>query len=331
VHATEGNLNNQIGVPLTLLATPDDAEAVVVELGTNYPGEIAILAAIAEPEAGIVTSIGEEHLEGFGDLAGVLREEVSLLEGLRPGGVGFVAEEPAALPERAREILGAARVHVAGFGDAADLRSDGGAAGVEVLPDGSTRWRWRGHEVALPLPGRHNVRNALLALGLAAEWGVDEAEAARGLAAVAQPSMRGEWRTVGSLRVLADCYNSNPPSLAAAIELLAPLPANGAERIAIVGTMRELGPGAEALHRAAAEAIAEKLGAGIDRVVATGDFHDAFAPLRVALGERLISDADPLAAYAALAPTLRGGETILLKASRGERLERLIEKLEEEF
>jgi UDP-N-acetylmuramoyl-tripeptide--D-alanyl-D-alanine ligase len=133
------------------------------------------------------------------------------------------------------------------------------------------------------------------------------------------------------LRVLADCYNSNPPSLAAAIELLASLPANGTERIAVVGTMRELGPGAAALHRAAAEAIAQKLGAGIDRVVATGDFHDAFAPLRVALGERLISDADPLAAYAALAPTLRGGETILLKASRGERLERLIEKLEEEF
>lgn len=326
-HATQGNLNNQVGVPLTLLAAPDDAEVLVVEMGTNEPGEIAILTRIVEPDAAVITSIGEEHLEKLGSLEGVLREEVSILDGLGPEGLCFVAEEPAALPDTARARLGADRVRVAGLSDRADLRPE---AEVSVEADGTTRWRWRGTDVHLPLPGRWNVRNALLALGLAAAWGVPEDAAARGIEAVPAPKLRGEWKRFGDIRVLADCYNSNPPSAAAALELISELPAAG-RKVAVLGTMRELGPSADELHRTTAEVAARRLEDGLDLVVATGAFVQAFEGLAGSLGDRLVRCEDPVAAYDAVARSLAGDETILLKGSRGEALERWLPLLERDF
>ncbi|MEW5926707.1 MAG: UDP-N-acetylmuramoyl-tripeptide--D-alanyl-D-alanine ligase [Gemmatimonadota bacterium] len=330
VHATEGNLNNQVGVPLTLLAAPDEAEVLVVEMGTNEPGEIAILARIAEPDFAVVTSIGEEHLEGLGSLEGVLEEELDMVKGLRLGGIALVAEDPPALPQRSRAELGGYRVRVVGLSEGADLHPDGGEAAVEIQPDGTTRWSWEGVPIHLPLPGRHNVRNALFALGLAREMGISRESAARALGRVPRPKLRNEWHTVGSLQVLADCYNSNPPSLAAAVDLLAGLPAGGA-KVAVIGTMREMGDHAPALHRRAAEQIAGRVGRGIDLVVATGEFAGAFAPHAAALGERLVAVVDPVEAYAAASGRLGGGETILLKASRGESLERWLPLLERDF
>jgi UDP-N-acetylmuramoyl-tripeptide--D-alanyl-D-alanine ligase len=327
VHATEGNLNNQIGVPLTLLRAPEAAEALVIEMGTNEPGEIAILARIVEPDAAVITSIGEEHLEKLVDLAGVLEEETSILAGVRDG-VVIVAEEPEALAERARAQLGTERVRVAGFSDAADLRPEGGAGGIEFTSDGSTRWRWDGHDVHLPLPGRYNVRNALLALGIATEWGVPAEDAAAALERVPAPKLRGEWKRVGDLRVLADCYNSNPPSVAAAIEVLLSVPADG-RKIAVLGTMRELGASSEMLHRRTAEAAARSVGEGIDMIVATGEFVPAFADLAGDLGEALLLVEEPIAAFEHARPHLRGDEVTLLKASRGEELERWLPLLGE--
>lgn len=328
VHATQGNFNNQVGLPITLLAAPDDAEVLVLEMGTNEPGEIEILSRIAEPDAAIVTAIAEEHLEKLGDLDGVLREETAVLPALPPEGLGIVAEEPGSLPERAREMLGEARVRVAGFGDAADLRPDGGREGVRLLEDGTTRWGWRGRELHLPLRGVHNVRNALLALGLAEAWGVEPDAAVRALEALPPPKLRGEWHRIGGVRVIADCYNSNPYGLEAAVDLLASLPAGG-EKIVVVGTMRELGEQAAALHRRSAEALAARLGTGVDRIVATGDFVPAFAGLDA--DGRLLTETDPIAAFERVAPSLRGDETILLKASRGETLERWLPLLEQRF
>ena len=328
VHATVGNLNNQIGVPLTLLATPDNAEAVVVEMGTNEPGEIAILAEIVEPDDAILTTIGEEHLEGLGTLEGVLEEEVALLAALNADALALVGEEPPVLPRRAREIRGGAPLRIAGLDRGADLHPEGGADGVRVMQDGSTRWRWRGVEVHLPLPGRHNVRNALLALGLAEAWGVPPEDAVRGIEAMPPPKLRGEWHRIGDLGVLADCYNANPPSLVAAVELLASLPTEGA-KIAVIGTMRELGAESEAIHRRVAAQIADQVESGeIDRIVATGTFASAFGERARTLGDRLLACTDPLDAYARLSSTLKGNETILLKASRAEALERWIALLE---
>ena len=330
IHATQGNLNNQIGVPLTLLAAPDEAEVLVVEMGTNEPGEIGILSGIVRPEVVVITSIGEEHLEGLGSIEGVLEEELSVLTGLEPEGVALVAEEPAALPRRARERLGGERVRVAGLGEDADLRPDGGADGIVVQPDGTTRWSWSGQEIVLPLPGRFNVRNALLALGVALELGVEAGTALRGISGVTTAKLRGEWHGIGTLRVLADCYNSNPPSVRVAVDLLAGLPGGG-RRVAVLGTMREMGARTAELHEQVADEVVARLGDGIDLVVATGAFVEAFEAVSDGDDPRIIRCHDPVGAYGVTAGRLDGDETILLKASRGEALERWLPLLRAEW
>lgn len=323
VHATSGNLNNLVGVPLTLLAAPADAEALVVEVGTNAPGEVAWLGEVVEPDAVLITSIAEEHLEGLGDLEGVLREETSILALLPPSGVALVAEEPAMLPERAREI--APRVRVAGCSAAAD--EDLRAAEVAVDEGGRALFLWRGEPVQLALRGRINARNALLALGLAEEWGVPVEEAVAGVALAEAPALRTEVVQYGELVVIADCYNANPASLEAAVELLVSLPRRGG-RIAVLGTMREMGETSAELHRRVAGVVA---GQELDLIVATGEFAAAFEPWAAGLGERLLRLEDPVEAYEPLAHRLRGGEVILLKGSRGVALERLLPLLERDF
>lgn len=323
VHATQGNLNNLVGVPLTLLAAPPDAEALVVEVGTNTPGEVGRLARIVEPEAVIVTTIAEEHLEGLGDLEGVLREETAILEVLPPHGVALVGEEPPELAERARML--APRVRVAGWTDFADAELR--AERVELDEQGRTSFHWQDRTVRLAFRGRPNARNALLALGLGIEWGVDADAAVEALASVRPPKMRGELHRFGDLTVIADCYNANPASVEAAVDLLVSLPRNGA-RVAVLGTMRELGAASEALHRRTAEAVAA---ADVDLIVATGEFAAAFQPLADRLGDRLIAVDDPLDAYAPLARRLSGREVVLLKGSRGVALERLLPRFEEDW
>ncbi|HEX5872445.1 MAG TPA: cyanophycin synthetase, partial [Longimicrobium sp.] len=155
-------------------------------------------------------------------------------------------------------------------------------------------------------------------------------DAAKGLAAMKVPRMRNEWLRVGTMGVIADCYNANPPSMRAALDLLATVPAEG-EKVAVIGTMRELGDHAEQLHRELALHAAGLLGHGIDRVVATGDFVRAFEQNHSELGDRLISAEDPLQGYEALRPALHGNETILLKGSRGVALERLLPLIERDF
>jgi UDP-N-acetylmuramoyl-tripeptide--D-alanyl-D-alanine ligase len=323
VHATTGNLNNLIGAPLTILSAPSETEALVVEVGTSAPGEIARLAGIVEPDAAIVTAIAEEHLEGLGDLEGVLREETALLPALPAEGVALVADEPAILVDRARAL--APRVRVAGWSERADasLRAEA----VRLDEEGRACFRWGGREVRLTFRGRPNVRNALLALGLGVEWGVNVEAAVAALSAIQPPKMRSEVHRYGGLTVVADCYNANPASLEAAVDLLVSLPRGGG-RVAVLGTMRELGPTSAALHRKAAESLA---GAEVDLIVATGDFVPAFEDLAAGLGDRLIRVEDPLAAFEPLARRLTGTEVVLLKGSRGVALERLLPRFEERF
>lgn len=329
-YATEGNLNNRVGVPLTLLSVPASAEMVVVEMGTNQPGEIALLSEIVQPDIAVITSVGEEHLELLVDLEGVLIEETSILEHLPPDGIAFVASEPDTLPRRAREMIGRSRVKVVGVRESAEIRPDAGDRGIHVLEDGSTLWRWRGIDVRLPLPGRFNVRNALLALGIALEAGVPSQKAVQALSGLRAAKLRGEWVRYGGVRVLADCYNSNPPSLRAALEVLTTLPTPG-RRIAVIGTMRELGEASERLHATAAEQMTKMTNDGIDLIVATGEFVPAFQRHKARLGERLILSEDPVEAYDLARPGLRADDTILLKASRGDSLERWLPLLERDF
>lgn len=323
VHATTGNLNNLIGVPLTLLAASDDTEIIVAELGTNTPGEIAQLARIVEADAAVVTAISEEHLEGLGDLRGVLEEETALLPSLPKDGLAVVADEPPELAEVARKK--AARVRVAGWSGRADgeLHADH----VDLDENGNVTFEWQGRSVHVPLRGRHNARNALVALGIALHWGVTPDAALATLVELKPAKMRGELQEMGGARVIVDCYNSNPASLSAAVDLLSSMPHAG-KRVAVIGSMLELGPASAEIHeRAAQEIVASKA----DVIVATGAFAGAFERMAQPVGERIIVEEDPIEAYEQLRKRLRGDELILLKGSRGVALERLLPRLAEDL
>lgn len=326
VHATAGNYNNRVGLPLTLLAAPPEAEVVVAEMGTNEPGEIAILAAIARPEIGVVTTVGESHLEKLGGVEGVLDEKLDLVRALDADGLAVVGDEPRELPRAARALH--PRLRVAGFGPEADddLRPE------DVVADGVGRhtFGWRGERIDLRVPGRHVVVNTLLALAVAEALDVPARAAAAGVAGVDPDPMRGEIRRMGSLTLLVDCYNANPQSVRAALDLLE---AQGsARRVAVLGSMLELGDASDGLHRAV---LRDALARDLDRVVATGAFAQAAAELdpgeRDAAGVRLIAVPEPEVAYRALRDDLSGSETVLLKASRGVRMEALVPLFEQDF
>ncbi|MHB1169365.1 MAG: UDP-N-acetylmuramoyl-tripeptide--D-alanyl-D-alanine ligase [Longimicrobiales bacterium] len=323
VHATTGNLNNLVGAPLTLLAAPDSTEVVVSEIGTNMPGEVARLAGIVEPDVAVITSIAAEHLEGLGDLEGVLREETSVLPWLSAQGLAVVPDDPTTLAARARALV--PRVVVVGTGKDADAEYR--AANVRLDENGAVRFDWQGRTVSLQLRGRHNARNALLALAVAHELGVDGDAAIQGMAQLAPAKMRGEFHHYGGMTVIADCYNANPASVQAAVDLLVSLPRGGG-RVAVLGTMRELGEQSEQLHE---ETAADVAASDVDLIVATGDFESAFDAHAAALGERLIRASDPLEAYERFAGRLQGDEIVLLKGSRGVALERLLPRFEEQW
>jgi UDP-N-acetylmuramoyl-tripeptide--D-alanyl-D-alanine ligase len=312
VHATEGNFNNQIGVPLTLLALPDDADVAVVEVGTNAPGEIALLRAITEPDVAVLTSVGEEHLEGLHDLAGVLAEEGAIFDGVS------VAVVPADQPDVADAARGRARRVVAAGLDVGDVHPDWWRLeenGTGCLGIGATT-------VVVPLRGAHNLRNAILAIAAAELAGVSAADAAAGIAAMATPPMRSTWETIGRATVINDAYNANPASARAALDLLGAV-AGGRQRVAVLGTMRELGAGADALH---AEIARRALAGPIDVVAGIGAFADALAS--VGAGDvRVVTAPDIETLWTRLEPRLHADAVILLKASRGVRLERLVPHL----
>lgn len=315
VHATHGNLNNQVGVPQTLLALGDDADVAVVEVGTNAPGEIAILRDIVRPEVAVITAIGEEHLEGFGDLAGVLREEASLLDGVE---LAVVPAHEAALIAEARRR--ARRVTTAGV-SAGDLA----ATDALLLRDGTGRIEVDDVVVRVPLRGAHNLRNAMLAVAVARACGVSFDDAARGIAALdvaAMPGMRSAVEPLGAALLVNDAYNANPASARAAMDLLDAV-AGARLRVIVLGTMRELGAHSAAAH---AEIARVALASGAAIVAGIGEF--ATALRAVGAGDpRVVTAADVDDLWPALEARLPVSAAILLKASRGVRLERLVPHL----
>ncbi len=312
VHATTGNLNNRIGVPLSLLSLQPDAEIAVIELGTSLPGEVAILREISEPDIAVVTSIAEEHLEGLGDLAGVLREEAAVFDRVAVG----IA--PSAQPEIAEAGRGrAGRVIVAGLEPTAELKPDR----WEIGSDGLGVIEIAGVTVRPPIRGLHNLRNAMLALAVARECGVSYEDAAAGIAAMPQPKMRSAWEQVGDITLINDAYNANPGSTRAAIELLQGT-GSGRQRVIVLGTMRELGAASEQCH---ADIAGLALASGADIVAGIGEF----APALEKHNERgrVITAPDVEDLWPQLQARLKRDAIILLKASRGVQLERLVPHL----
>lgn len=345
VHGTEANNNNRVGVPLTILSMPENVEggrlstpgrpaasgatavperppaaALVLEMGTNEPGEIAELARIARPTVGVVSTVSETHVERLGSLAGVMSEKLELIRALPPEAAAVVGDEPAALAEEARALCPGCAV--AGWSERADpgLRP----SKARVGPDGAWRFEWRGQPVTLRMPGAHNVHNALLALAVSRFLGVPEDEAAAGVSAVAPGAMRNELRRVGDLALLVDCYNASAAGVSAAVATLEAIQTGG-RKVVVLGTMLELGERSRALHR---ETLERALDADVDRFVLTGAFACAarqVSDARVHVVERVEELAERLPAW--VAP----GDAVLLKASRGVRLERAIPALESAF
>lgn len=312
VQATSANENNLVGVPLTLLAVPPHAHVAVVEVGTNAPGEIAALRAICEAEIAVVTSLGEEHLEGLGDLAGVLREESALFEGA----------PLTVLPARESALYAAACAHGARVVRAGLADGDVQPQAWALDAEGCVRLTVDEHTVTLPLRGEHQGSNAMLALAVAQALGVPSRDALDAMARMPVPHMRGEWTQIGALTVINDAYNANPPSMRAALALLRSV-GEGRPRVAVLGTMRELGARSASLHDAIAQ---DAINSHLDLIVAVGDFVEAFA--RVAPQSPLVlaaSEAD--AVWPRLAPRLPRDAVLLLKGSRGVRLERLLPSL----
>lgn len=319
-YVSPGNYNNLVGLPLSILGAPETAAFWVLELASNRPGEIRRLGRIARADLGVITNVGPGHLEGLGSVESVLDEKLSLLETLATEGVSVVGDEPPELPAAARTIH--PRVIVAGLGARADERPEEWTSSTRGLC-----WRWRGAEFDLATPGEHMLRNAMIALTVARELGVEAGEAVRRMSALRLPSMRNEIRDVGDLTLLLDCYNANPGSFRAALSVLDSL-GRGRRRAAIVGTMLELGADSPGLHEQVARQIAA---ADLDLVAATGAFVEAFDELGAKRPGHLVRVEDPLQAYEAFAARLHGDELVLLKASRGIRLERLVPLFERDF
>jgi UDP-N-acetylmuramoyl-tripeptide--D-alanyl-D-alanine ligase len=317
VHATSGNLNNLVGVPLTILGAPDDTEALVVEAGASVPGEIARLREIIEPTIAVVTNIGYAHVEGFGSLEGVMREKLSLLDGVP---VAVIGSGPDALwPEARRraQVIPAAVPGKSGDDSLLDRFLDKDGHPRLPLDTGDT--------VSLQVLGLHQLENAQIALAVAQRAGVEHNTAVRALADVRLPAGRGDLRSIGGLLIIDDSYNANPASLRRAVQTAAWLALRQRRPlVVVVGTMLELGPESARLHAEAAREITQRKPA---LVAAVGAFVRVFETQREALGGRLITAANAEALGPKLKSALRGNEIILLKASRGVALERVLQYL----
>jgi UDP-N-acetylmuramoyl-tripeptide--D-alanyl-D-alanine ligase len=314
--AAPRSFNNEIGVPLTLLSAEASDEFLVVEIGTNHPGEVAALAQLARPDAGVVTSIGEEHLEFFGDLPRVADEEMSLLRGLRARGFAVVPFEYRAHPAAQRADL---TIVTFGPEPAADLR-----AGEARWDGGAQRFLVNGRfEYALPAMGAHNVGNALAAAAVGLRFGLTHEEIAAALATAPMPPMRLERRAYGAVTLINDAYNANPASMRAALATFERIP-DGGRRVLILGDMRELGEAAARYHAElgrtagrSSAAVIVAVGAQA-RTVADGATETAGPTKRIHWFPNLES------AGPGLERLLEAGDLVLRKGSRAEGLERLI-------
>jgi UDP-N-acetylmuramoyl-tripeptide--D-alanyl-D-alanine ligase len=318
VLATRGNLNNDIGVPLTLARLAPEHRRLVVEMGANHAGEIAALAAMARPRVGVITQVAPAHLEGFGSVEGVANAKGELITALPTDGVAVVEAEGRWLALWRRLAAGRRLIT---FGDcaAADVRAEhvATAQGTRLTlhtPQGAV-------SLTLRLPGRHNALNAAAAAAAALALGVPLACVRDGLEAVQPVPGRLTVRSRGDLLVLDDTYNANPTSLGVALEVLEAYPP---PRWLALGDMGELGAEGAALHARAAE---QARAAGVERLFATGDLSRE-AVQAFGKGARHFPDRDALAAAVAAALEDAGTPVhVLVKGSRSAAMEAVVDAL----
>ena len=323
---SEASFNNDIGVPATLLRLEKSHQAAVLEAGTNHPGELAPLVTMIRPKFGVITNIGREHLEFFGDVAGVAQEEGRLAELLPVDGKLFVNGDN----EWTEKIAARTKAQVVRVGSG--KKTDWRAKKIRLDKNGVTFQvdapvaEFSG-EYRINLLGRHQVTNALFALAVGAELGLAGVEMQRGLAGCQPPKMRLQFWEANGVRVLDDAYNANADSTVAALETLCDLPLQG-RRVAILGDMGELGPHSEAAHAEVGRRAAEL---GIGQLFTVGKMSVTTARAARDAGlARVIEFADVESAVRAVKNFLKPGDVVLLKASRSARLERITETLKSE-
>jgi len=318
---SRGNLNNAFGLPLQLLRLKQEHEIAVVEMGMNHPGEVAALARIAAPDWGVVTNVGTAHIENFAEgQAGIARAKFELVAALPLSGVVFLNCDDPYVSQFGRDYLG--RVVYFGRGPCADPQILEAHEDLEGL---HLKFRAGEREAALTLHmlGEHNASNALAALAVALEAGVDLDAAVKALESLTAGDKRGEVMEIGGATILNDCYNSNPEALRSMIRTLAGRPAQ--RRILVAGEMLEQGEQGPALHAACGRAAAE---AGLDLVAGVGGNAVHLATAACAGGVAAIFLPDAEAAGRWLCGRLRQGDVVLVKGSRGVHLERVIEAIE---
>jgi UDP-N-acetylmuramoyl-tripeptide--D-alanyl-D-alanine ligase len=320
---SEASFNNDIGVPLTLLKLEKVHQAAVLEIGTNHPGELAPLAFMVAPRYGVVTNIGREHLEFFGDLAGVAREEGAIAEAVPAGGAVFLNGDNVWSEAIARRTR--ARVIKVGLNE----KNDYCARDIKLSENGvnfsvkSARGKIDG-DYQLKLLGRHQVVNALFAIAVGDELGLSRAEIAQGLSECAPPKMRMQFWSAKGISVLDDAYNANADSMLAALETLREMPAR-ARRVAVLGDMAELGHEAEAAHSEVGEKAASLK---IDQLFAIGHLASGIAQAARRKGLTNVAEfIDVEEAANRIKEFVREGDLVLVKASRAMKMERIVQQL----
>ena len=315
---SEGNFNNHFGLPLMLLKLEPEHDVAVIEMGMSHIGEIRALAQIAQPDMGVVTCVAPVHLEFFDSLAGIARAKYELIESLPPGGTAVLNADDEYVSQFGRDFRG--KVVTFGFHISADVRAENfeqlGTSGSSFeLVAGGCR-----EPAILPLVGKHNVYNALAAIAVALERGLSPSEAVAGLAFLAPSEKRGQVIQVGDTTVINDCYNSNPKALDAMVDSLATMPAD--RRIVIAGEMLELGLAAGELHRRSGQHMVKR---GINVLIGVRGEAAQMVDAACKQGMTAKFVATPEEAGEWLAQNARKGDVVLLKASRGVKLERALE------
>jgi len=318
VGKTIGNLNNHVGLPLSILRLPDESRVAVLEMGMNHAGEIRALARIARPDVGVVTNVGYAHVEAFGSVEAVSRAKRELIEELPADGVAVLnADDP--LVSAFREVHRGSVVTF-GLAESADVRAEDVELGVETV-----RFRCGGIRFESPLVGRHGLSNVLAGLAVARVFSIPLERLREAVHSLAPGKMRGERLEHNGVIIWNDSYNSNPEAARAMIDVLRSTPAR--RRVAVLGEMLELGPSTEPLHRDIGRYVAAQ---GIDVLV--GIRGAARFTVEEAVRAGLSDGAayffeDPAAAGDFLSGMLREGDAVLFKGSRGVKVERALERV----
>jgi len=318
VAKTEGNLNNHIGLPLTILRASAADEFGVFEIGMNHAGEIAPLARISRPDAGVITNVGEAHIEFLGSREAIAQEKGMLAEAVRAEGfVVLPVDDPFTESIAARthaKVIRAGLEH----GDvyASDVTADSDGSRFVVHAQGK---KAEGH---ITTPGRHMVRNAMLAVAVGVEYGVPLESCLEGLRRTTLTKGRLERKMIRGICFLDDSYNANPDSMVAAIQTLGQMPGR---RIAVLGQMNELGVESRGGHRRVGEAAAREK---IDCVITVGKIAAGIAEAAREHGVRHVLTPDNTTEAAAILRSMaRNGDTVLIKGSRSVKMETIIEEL----